>query len=222
MSYPAPAIFRYIVVVHPLAARYVAREHTTRIIAGIWLWSLVLKSPILLSLRVVTIPSGNGAPDSHVCLNANSGTTAWYVYDWLQLLYQYFIPVMLSSVLYVNTCRTLWSSGSGGSSMAHETTDRNRSATQARQVKKLVEQRKRPVKVMVVCFALFFLCYTPEAIYQLVKLLMLVVRRAHVIASSNYLRFRSGRNILGYFDRSSISLLLTQIAPGLVHNLQCA
>jgi len=54
-----------------------------------------------------------------------------------------------------------------GNKIAHATSDVLRSAVQQRQTKELAK-RKQAVKMMIVCMALFFLCYAPKSIADIV------------------------------------------------------
>lgn len=134
----------------------------TRIIAGIWLFSLIFKAPQLLFYRAVHKTSG-----TPLCVNTNMGTVSWSAYEWVQVFHHFLLPIVLAGVLYTRTCRELWRVDR----VVHATMDPERSATQQRQVKEL-GKRKRAVKMMVVCVTLFFLCYAPKAILDIISILI--------------------------------------------------
>lgn len=78
--------FRYVVVVHPLKARYVDCGHMARIIFGIWLLSLAFTTPHLFCYLVKVTKAQTRHGDCRSCLNTCSGTTAHRVYKGIQVM----------------------------------------------------------------------------------------------------------------------------------------
>lgn len=95
---------RYIVVIHPLKARYVDCPHMVRIIIGVWILSMALMTPYLFCARAFIAPSSPPAPtasnnitnlltnktitgnssSSCVCRDACAGTTGNRIFKGIQ------------------------------------------------------------------------------------------------------------------------------------------
>lgn len=94
----------------------------------------------------------------------NAGGSVEPFYPYHSYIQHFLIPVAVSSVLYWKSCRALYVADkiAQGSRFYLD-----RSNVCQQQVARRLAKRRKAVRMMVLCFVLFFSCYAPHALYDI-------------------------------------------------------
>ncbi len=153
----AISIERYLAICAPFQMKRISRKIVLLSIVAIWILAMVFALPYLLLMRSFRfyIPDLNF--EFSLCLfNDEIWKTFIGIFKYFECALLYFIPLGILSVLYFRTCQVLWGSND------------NQTALQGDQEQALfvLNLRRNVVKMLIICFGVYFLCYTPiQAIF---------------------------------------------------------
>ncbi|KAG8042693.1 hypothetical protein G9C98_005328 [Cotesia typhae] len=153
----AIAIDRHRAILKPLSARP-SKLRAKMIIAGIWVISGILASPMAAALRVIFIPE-HIAGRLHLrpfCQNENMSEKSMLIYRALLGFLQYLTPLSIISCVYTRMALKLWGNKAPGN--AQDSRDAN-----------LMKNKKKVIKMLVIVVALFAICWLPLQTYNVLQ-----------------------------------------------------
>ncbi|KAH7711671.1 Protein NPR-15, partial [Aphelenchoides avenae] len=107
-------------------------------------------------------------PGILACINESWTHPLWKVFRWTEFALSYVLPIALSVVLYTKICRVLWTKNQFlhkdkvSASKPSSSTEENGVVTKEKSAEEAaLASRRTVVKMLMVCVAVFFLCYTP-------------------------------------------------------------
>lgn len=169
ITYTTIAIERYIAIVHPIKSTYSlnSRKKIGIIILLIWLCVLGYESPIAIYVRSYPVQRMN---ETHwVCYNKHSKLPLFVYYKWSEVVLTYFLPILLSAVLYNKICQVLWNSGTNLLRGKGQKTPSKADGCRSPAAEAILRQRKNVVKMMISSVSMFFVCYTPMIVKYILQ-----------------------------------------------------
>ncbi|XP_043276469.1 RYamide receptor isoform X2 [Venturia canescens] len=154
----AIAVDRHRAILKPLSARP-SKLRAKIVIAGIWLISGALATPMAAALRVVMVPESTTAGRLHLkpfCQNENMSERSMLTYRALLGFLQYLTPLSVISCVYARMALRLWGSRAPGN--AQDSRDAN-----------LMKNKKKVIKMLVIVVALFAICWLPLQMYNVLQ-----------------------------------------------------
>lgn len=146
---------RYVAVVHPMKSlQYRSTTFARRMSASIWISALILISPMLMAMKEITLDF-NGV-EKRTCtwdLFGNENISSFYRYQLVVFFITFLLPTVCTACLYLllvcHFCQTIPPEG-----------------TAKRRVRK---SRKKVAKIVFMIVFVFWICYSPFWIYQIMS-----------------------------------------------------
>ncbi|KAI1702615.1 7 transmembrane receptor (rhodopsin family) domain-containing protein [Ditylenchus destructor] len=173
-TYTAISLERYIALVHPMKVKHLCcRRNVLISMFLIWITAFLLESPTVLEDRYMAkdhFPYFQSLWQTDMrnqssCSNIYFGTKKMKWFWYAELLFTYFLPFLVSSLLYFKICRELWSSNPRVLHRRARCSEEEgiRNSTDA-SIKSALRSRKSVIKMLIICMVMFFICYTPMTI----------------------------------------------------------
>uniref|UniRef100_A0A915ETJ9 G-protein coupled receptors family 1 profile domain-containing protein n=1 Tax=Ditylenchus dipsaci TaxID=166011 RepID=A0A915ETJ9_9BILA len=136
--------------------RYIAIENIVLLIVALWIFVFVYEAPNAFLFK------GFATRNRTKWMCAIRTKSIWVnTFKWSEVVITYFVPILLSGLLYTKICRVLWFKDD----LIHRNDQKNTAnvsaAANTKVGKRKEDSRRSVVKMMIICVSIFFLCYTP-------------------------------------------------------------